>query len=687
MSKRTVVSEGGPTPQEIDAFVIENRQWLNEESEEVVRSMVREDQRRVIEEGPMSNVRDPVAIVKMRAFQGKLRDDRKWIEERRDQPIEVMIEEYLQMNRHWLNDEAEEVLREMDPVDQRNVIETGSLTGCRDPVAVLRSRAKTARQKGKGKGGYSKLNSGKGKGGKSQTPPQDGAPDWQCPNSDCSFHRRFVFGRRDTCPECGSERPDDGLVNQWGGAAGGGRARREDEWDSWGQEKGGRGWGSWGDQWDPWGGKGKGKGGGWGDGYGQWDPWEDDWGKGKGKHGKGGGQWDDDDYEFEDQQPRRKETKAEKEERRAEERANNKQASEEGRCLYCSGVPGLWTPRQIQDFFSMQGDIERVHLLPASDRNTRAVFINFAGEGDALKAAEVCQNLDIEDKGQQYTLQCYVRRHGVAEKRKMPLSGARAQAEGRRLFMSVPPGLEKEQIQTLIKQYATIEDLHMLPNTGQNQACIVTTADAQQSEFLIQNLNELPLMGNVIRVSYAREKAQDQQMKKFRPAQSQEIPAPISNEGYFVLQVQNLPEWMTAEGLKLTIDGALAPLRAPDGSSMTVQGTEIRSENKADKTCVARAHFLTSESMNAALQILQGFELSPGFPLQARVVAQPTVVQQAGGYQQMVAAQAGAMPMWPGAAFGNDQDLVSAVEAQAQQAAFSAAFSAQQQAAFLSFGQ
>eukprot|EP00930_Biecheleria_cincta_P053255 TRINITY_DN3866_c0_g1_i1.p1 TRINITY_DN3866_c0_g1~~TRINITY_DN3866_c0_g1_i1.p1 ORF type:complete len:395 (+),score=48.54 TRINITY_DN3866_c0_g1_i1:52-1185(+) len=37
-----------------------------------------------------------------------------------------------------------------------------------------------------------------------------GAADWQCPNPDCQNHRNRVFGKHDTCPKCGEERPGGG---------------------------------------------------------------------------------------------------------------------------------------------------------------------------------------------------------------------------------------------------------------------------------------------------------------------------------------------------------------------------------------------------------------------------------------------------------------------------------------------
>lgn len=32
--------------------------------------------------------------------------------------------------------------------------------------------------------------------------------DWQCPNSSCANHLRFVFGSKVACPLCGAPKPE-----------------------------------------------------------------------------------------------------------------------------------------------------------------------------------------------------------------------------------------------------------------------------------------------------------------------------------------------------------------------------------------------------------------------------------------------------------------------------------------------
>lgn len=41
-----------------------------------------------------------------------------------------------------------------------------------------------------------------------------GAPgDWQCPNPGCLNHTKMVFGKNETCPKCGSEKPNPALAH------------------------------------------------------------------------------------------------------------------------------------------------------------------------------------------------------------------------------------------------------------------------------------------------------------------------------------------------------------------------------------------------------------------------------------------------------------------------------------------
>lgn len=151
------------TEKEVDDFIVENRQWINEEAESVFRNMGRDDQRSVIAEGSMSNVRDPVAIIKSRAWRGGLKAHRSWYEQRQSLPPKELLREFLEANAAWLNDEAEDLLASLEPIQLKGVAELGNLQGVKDPIAIIKTRLKWIKE-AEAKGG--KKGKGKGKGGK-----------------------------------------------------------------------------------------------------------------------------------------------------------------------------------------------------------------------------------------------------------------------------------------------------------------------------------------------------------------------------------------------------------------------------------------------------------------------------------------------------------------------------------------
>eukprot|EP00931_Biecheleriopsis_adriatica_P016294 TRINITY_DN12052_c0_g1_i3.p1 TRINITY_DN12052_c0_g1~~TRINITY_DN12052_c0_g1_i3.p1 ORF type:complete len:343 (-),score=92.41 TRINITY_DN12052_c0_g1_i3:99-1127(-) len=59
---------------------------------------------------------------------------------------EPEVDTFIKGNKTFLNSEAEEVFRKMNPVDQKRVISDGGLRECMNPVAVLKTRARKARE-------------------------------------------------------------------------------------------------------------------------------------------------------------------------------------------------------------------------------------------------------------------------------------------------------------------------------------------------------------------------------------------------------------------------------------------------------------------------------------------------------------------------------------------------------------
>eukprot|EP00930_Biecheleria_cincta_P054256 TRINITY_DN4024_c0_g4_i1.p1 TRINITY_DN4024_c0_g4~~TRINITY_DN4024_c0_g4_i1.p1 ORF type:complete len:369 (+),score=81.76 TRINITY_DN4024_c0_g4_i1:61-1167(+) len=145
--------------EELEAFITANKRWLPEDAKQVLRDMTAVDQRRVISAGTMSSVRDPSAVIQARVRKAKelevslsrnggvLPPDMTGQESRISKPAtKEELEAFVRANDRWLQGEAAEILRSMSPVDQKRVISAGTMSGCRDPVAVIQTRAKKARE-------------------------------------------------------------------------------------------------------------------------------------------------------------------------------------------------------------------------------------------------------------------------------------------------------------------------------------------------------------------------------------------------------------------------------------------------------------------------------------------------------------------------------------------------------------
>eukprot|EP00421_Protoceratium_reticulatum_P009645 CAMPEP_0168373920 /NCGR_PEP_ID=MMETSP0228-20121227/9035_1 /TAXON_ID=133427 /ORGANISM="Protoceratium reticulatum, Strain CCCM 535 (=CCMP 1889)" /LENGTH=774 /DNA_ID=CAMNT_0008386853 /DNA_START=51 /DNA_END=2375 /DNA_ORIENTATION=- len=147
------------TREELEAFVAQNRRWLPDDAEQILRNMSPIDQKRVIGAGTMSSVRDPTAVIQARVR--KAREMEAQIgrgggigpspllgeESRISKPAtREELDSFIKSNERWLQGEAADILRAMSPVDQKRVISAGTMSGCRDPIAVIQTRAKKARE-------------------------------------------------------------------------------------------------------------------------------------------------------------------------------------------------------------------------------------------------------------------------------------------------------------------------------------------------------------------------------------------------------------------------------------------------------------------------------------------------------------------------------------------------------------
>ncbi|CAK9074849.1 unnamed protein product [Durusdinium trenchii] len=219
--------------EELEAFVGQNRRWLPDDAEKVLRGMSGLDQRRVISAGTMSSVQNPIAVIQARVRKakeleaavsrsgGKVPAVLLGLESKLVKPATAEdLEAFIKTNDRWLGDEAVQTLRAMSAVDQRRVISAGTMSGCRDPVAVIQTRAKKAREM---EMELENLAAGKGPLLKKEKPPQAATPSFDeeaaamhlyaPPEEVSAKESRFA-------PQCKVDDSDSALVGEVPGVGG-----------------------------------------------------------------------------------------------------------------------------------------------------------------------------------------------------------------------------------------------------------------------------------------------------------------------------------------------------------------------------------------------------------------------------------------------------------------------------------
>jgi len=160
------------TSEEVEKFISDNRRWIDDTVAAELRNMNPLDQRRIVSGGTIVSCRDASGVIRSRVRQAKEKEallagmhssqavegtaavagDRIAVItqggggalSKPATPEEV--EAFIGSNKRWLSEEAEEILKVMNPTDQKRVIAAGTMSGCRDPVAVVQTRAKKARE-------------------------------------------------------------------------------------------------------------------------------------------------------------------------------------------------------------------------------------------------------------------------------------------------------------------------------------------------------------------------------------------------------------------------------------------------------------------------------------------------------------------------------------------------------------
>ncbi|CAJ1451747.1 unnamed protein product [Effrenium voratum] len=489
-----------------------------------------------------------------------------------EQPTAEEIDAFVIVNRKFLSDEAEETFRNMDGLDQKHVIAEGSLSNCKDPVAIIKSRAR---------GGFLKahidwMHSHRDSSHEDVLDSYiEANVDWMTEEAEellrsLSFNHLWKvidFGSLQNCRDPAAIiriRLKDVLRGKAGKSGKGksstgkgvqGRAvlhqAQTDGMDSLPSE----------------------------------DPAESSKGAqgGKAKGAKGA-----------------KGTKGAKDGPKDD---IHEKALEEGRSLYCLGLPPLWSAKQIQDFFQHQGEVEGVYLQSmGKGKNTRGASVDFTTAEGARNAAMVCDRLEVYHKEEKFTLGCSIRHKGPAgQKFIFPARGEvdfkQAQAEARSVYLSkIPAHISEQQIREMAEEHGEVEAIHMLPSNGFSLACFITMVSPGEAAFMIRALNDAQAFGTIVSASYPIEK--NEKRKKKHP--EEEI------FQWYVLEIKNFPHWTVTDDIKVTISTfGNAPNRV-----------RIIHYDPDPAQSVAKAYFRYEEDQDVALKALAGYEFTPGYALQ-----------------------------------------------------------------------
>eukprot|EP00913_Durusdinium_trenchii_P022973 g21570.t2 len=148
---------------EVEAFIKENNRWIDDAAASELRNM------RVISAGTLVSCRDAAGVMRSRVRQAKEKEAILSGSKTEDAATKLSIpaskeevEAFISANRRWMTPESEEMMKLMNPLDQKRVITGGTegiwtekatgtgrevtLSGCRDSVAVLQTRAKRGRE-------------------------------------------------------------------------------------------------------------------------------------------------------------------------------------------------------------------------------------------------------------------------------------------------------------------------------------------------------------------------------------------------------------------------------------------------------------------------------------------------------------------------------------------------------------
>jgi len=282
----------------------------------------------------------------------------------------------------------------------------------------------------------------------------------------------------------------------------------------------------------------------------------------------------------------------------SKQQKKNAAASVEGRAVYIRGIPQEWNTGQLHDFFSHQGEIDSVNLLPPRPGQTAlAAFINFKTSEDAMNAAQICDNLPVEDRnGTTFHLVCSLKRE--FGKKVGRVSGfselSKARQEKRSVYMSgLPVDFSETEIRELVQNHGTIESLNLLP-AKRNQSCFVILSSSEDASAVIDQLDGKLIKHKQLSVTFPR------------PPKRTREPGTVDGT---IVEIRGLPRDATTT----TVNQAIS------ACGCEAQTVKILRHGSLKHTVVALVYFESEEETTSVAAQLHGYVFSPGHTLEARI--------------------------------------------------------------------
>jgi len=313
-------------------------------------------------------------------------------------------------------------------------------------------------------------------------------------------------------------------------------------------------------------------------------------------------------------------------------------AAEEGRSVQVQGIPPGWSLEQLHDFFSFQGTVDSVSLLPVPpDQKTRNAVVNFATADEATNTAQVCDDLPVDDAdGNAYRLSCQIKKE--ASRRVDYTTGysqlSQARMENRCLYISgMHPEVDEAQVRLFLEPHGAVEEVVLLPAGAATESCFASMCSAEDAETVVQELDGRDIAGKILAVGYPRPPKRQLERR--------------SEDPNLMVEIRGFPFATSSRDISTAIEA---------GISHRVQLVQVLQNEHGQGGSYALVRMESADDARAVVDELNGFGFMPGYALQVRLKAfdtAPAIPSSDAGKRPRVPSQDGPVPsavcpLWQG---------------------------------------